>query len=150
MLKTVRTCTGAILLIALISSCNSNANKQQEPQLMKITAYPETRKEEKTLDFFGTAVSDPYLWLENDTSAETGVWVKAQNQVSRNYLDSIPFRKKIVVEDKVVSSPAKDFGCIIQIRKAGSGAFNNLIRGVLRIDGDILHKAEYSKPIFPA
>lgn len=85
------TASAALLFIA----CNNATHTTPAPQLMKISSYPETRKEEKTLDFFGTPVSDPYLWLENDTSAETGAWVKAQNALTRSYLDSIPFRKKL-------------------------------------------------------
>lgn len=77
-----------------LSSCGGETKKEIKPR-MKIEKYPESRKEEQQLDFFGTQVSDPYLWLENDTSAETGSWVDAQIAVTRNYLDSIPFRKKI-------------------------------------------------------
>lgn len=77
-----------------LSSCGGETKKEIKPR-MKIEKYPESRKEEQQLDFFGTQVSDPYLWLENDTSAETGAWVDAQIAVTRNYLDSIPFRKKI-------------------------------------------------------
>ncbi|MEZ5174461.1 MAG: prolyl oligopeptidase family serine peptidase [Bacteroidia bacterium] len=41
-------------------------------------------------------VKDPYRWLENDTSAETAEsWVKAQNEVSRSFLNKIPYRDKI-------------------------------------------------------
>ena len=47
-----------------------------------------------TDDYHGTKVSDPYRWLENDTSAETGAWVKAQNKVTFDYLDQIPYRNK--------------------------------------------------------
>ncbi len=57
--------------------------------------YPTTEKVEHTDDYFGQEVSDPYRWLENDTSAETGAWVKAQNEVTFNYLASIPYREKI-------------------------------------------------------
>jgi prolyl oligopeptidase len=89
-----------VLLIASsgtipLSGCVSKTTENPTKNLMKISSYPETRKEEKTLSFFGTEVSDPYLWLENDTSAETGAWVKTQNALTRNYLDSIPFRKKL-------------------------------------------------------
>lgn len=62
---------------------------------MKITSYPVTQKKDSTLNFFGTPVSDPYLWLEDDNSAETMAWVDEQNKVTRSYIDSIPFRKKI-------------------------------------------------------
>jgi prolyl oligopeptidase len=54
--------------------------------------YPTTNKG-KTVDvYFDTKVADPYRWLEDDKSAETGAWVKAQNKVTYDYLDQIPFR----------------------------------------------------------
>lgn len=58
--------------------------------------YPETRKDATVVDdYFGTEVADPYRWLENDTSAETGDWVKAQNEVTFGYLEQIPYRNDI-------------------------------------------------------
>jgi len=54
--------------------------------------YPKTKKVEQFDNYFGTKVADPYRWLENDTSAETSAWVKAQNKVTFSYLDQIPFR----------------------------------------------------------
>jgi prolyl oligopeptidase len=57
--------------------------------------YPVTKKVDTVDHYFGTAVKDPYRWLENDTSAETAEWVKAQNEVTFGYLDKIPYRKEI-------------------------------------------------------
>ena len=54
--------------------------------------YPETKKGETVDIYFDTKVNDPYRWLEDDKSAETGAWVKAQNKVTYGYLDKIPFR----------------------------------------------------------
>ncbi len=45
--------------------------------------------------YFGTDVPDPYRWLEDDMSTETGEWVKAQNKVTFSYLNQIPFREEI-------------------------------------------------------
>ena len=58
-------------------------------------AYPETKKEVVKDTYFGTDVNDPYRWLEDDRSAETGAWVKAQNEVTFGYLSQIPFRNQI-------------------------------------------------------
>jgi prolyl oligopeptidase len=55
--------------------------------------YPATRKTSQVDDYNGTSVPDPYRWLENDTSADTKSWVKAENQVTFDYLDKIPFRQ---------------------------------------------------------
>jgi prolyl oligopeptidase len=57
--------------------------------------YPETRKDDVKDVYFGTSVSDPYRWLEDDRSDETAKWVEAQNQVTFGYLNQIPFRNSI-------------------------------------------------------
>ena len=57
--------------------------------------YPVTKKVDVTDDYFGTAVEDPYRWLENDTSEETAEWVKAQNKVTFAYLEKLPYREEI-------------------------------------------------------
>ncbi len=57
--------------------------------------YPQTRKVEQVDDYHGTKVADPYRWLEDDNSAETLAWVTAQNQVTQNYLEQIPYRSQI-------------------------------------------------------
>lgn len=57
--------------------------------------YPPTRKTDSTDVYFGKKVADPYRWLEDDRSAETGVWVQAQNDVTFSYLNAIPARESI-------------------------------------------------------
>jgi prolyl oligopeptidase len=82
------------VVAASIIGCNNKQVSTITP-LMTIKEYPVTAKEEKTLDFFGTPVSDPYMWLENDTAANTEDWVNRQIALTSGYLDSIPFRQKI-------------------------------------------------------
>ena len=57
--------------------------------------YPKTHKGNSEYSHFGTTVKDPYRWLEDDLSAETKDWVKAQNKVTNAYLNQIPFRDQI-------------------------------------------------------
>jgi prolyl oligopeptidase len=57
--------------------------------------YPSVKKENVIDDYHGTKVADPYRWLENDTAAEVEAWVKMQNKITFDYLEKIPFRKKI-------------------------------------------------------
>jgi prolyl oligopeptidase len=57
--------------------------------------YPETHKGNTIDQYFGTAVKDPFRWLEDDRSEETKKWVMAQNEVTFDYLNRIPFREKI-------------------------------------------------------
>jgi len=82
------------VVAAALIGCN-NKQVSTQAQLMTIKEYPVTAKEEKLLDFFGTEVSDPYMWLENDTAANTADWVNRQIALTSGYLDSIPFRQKI-------------------------------------------------------
>ena len=57
--------------------------------------YPVTRKDAISDDYFGTQVPDPYRWLEDDLSPETAEWVAAQNSVTQDFLQQIPFRGAI-------------------------------------------------------
>ena len=57
--------------------------------------YPEAFKVEQTDEYFGTVVADPYRWMEDDNAPEVAAWVRAQNQVTEDYLSRIPFRDKL-------------------------------------------------------
>lgn len=54
--------------------------------------YPAARKTDQADNYFGTTVSDPYRWFEDDKSEETKAWVAAENKVTFGYLDKIPYR----------------------------------------------------------
>ncbi len=75
----------------MLSSCN-NETKTNSNEPLK---YPETKKCDTVDNYFGTAVADPYRWLEDDFSDETANWVKAQNEVTNNYLAKISYRDKM-------------------------------------------------------
>ena len=57
--------------------------------------YPVTKKIDHVDTYHGVQVPDPYRWLEDDNSAETAAWVKAENEVTFAYLDRIPFRRAL-------------------------------------------------------
>src|SRR5450432_3978593 len=57
--------------------------------------YPATKKVDTVDTYFGTAVPDPYRWLEDDRAADTKAWVKAENMVTQEYLSQIPYRDAI-------------------------------------------------------
>ncbi len=57
--------------------------------------YPNARKTDQVDTYHGTQVADPYRWLEDDRSAETADWVKAENTVTFDYLAQIPYRKQL-------------------------------------------------------
>ncbi len=76
-----------ILLFAFVGCV-----KVQKPSFQ----YPETRKDTMVVDdYFGTAVADPYRWLEDDNSDETADWVTRQNDLTFSYLKGLPNRDKI-------------------------------------------------------
>lgn len=77
----------------LMASCGGG-NPENEVEMVQLT-YPETRKDQVVEDYFGTAVDDPYRWLEDDMSDETAAWVAAQNKVTRSFLDQIPYREDL-------------------------------------------------------
>src|SRR5436190_3366275 len=66
-----------------------------KPEPVSVSKYPETYKSDVVDTLFGTAVPDPYRWLENDTTKETANWVAKQNEVTFGFLKSIPFRDAI-------------------------------------------------------
>lgn len=75
-------------LIMAVSSTLATFGQNQNINMK----YPQTKKGETVDVYFDNKIVDPYRWLEDDKSAETGAWVKAQNEVTYNYLSQIPFR----------------------------------------------------------
>lgn len=57
--------------------------------------YPRTRKCEQVDVYHGVNVADPYRWLEDESSEETREWIKAQNNLTKEYFEAIPYRNKI-------------------------------------------------------
>ncbi len=81
-----------IILIMVLSASIVSFGQSQNGSLIK---YPPTKKGETVDVYFDTKVADPYRWLEDDKSAETASWVKAQNVVTYDYLSKIPFREAL-------------------------------------------------------
>jgi prolyl oligopeptidase len=87
--------------------------------------YPETRKDNVTDNYFGTDIADPYRWLEDDNSEETGDWVKRQNEVTFAYLNQLPGRELInsrlteLMDYPKVSPPFKRAGKYFYSRNDG-------------------------------
>lgn len=99
-MRMVLTAVAASVLMAC--SPQQSAEQAQEPQTEQQAQqesaqmqYPETRKGDVVDTYFETEIADPYRWLEDDRSEETENWVKAQNEVTFEHLENIPFREKI-------------------------------------------------------
>lgn len=69
--------------------------KEETKEEAIVLKYPVTKQVDTVNTYFGTEVKDPYRWLEDDKSAETAAWVKAENEVTFGYLEKIPFRKEM-------------------------------------------------------
>lgn len=54
--------------------------------------YPQAKTVESSSNYFGHEVAEPYAWLENDTSSQTEAWVKAENQLTQQFIQKIPCR----------------------------------------------------------
>ncbi len=78
----------ATIAMTALSSCDNVMKIKHLP-------YPETERGNVTDNYFGTEVADPYRWLEDDNSEATAAWVKAENEVTFDYLSKIPFREAI-------------------------------------------------------
>ena len=68
-----------------LSACEQSSMNQDT-----VFTYPNTEQNPVVDVYFGTEVTDPYRWLEDDMSAATGAWVDAQNAVTFAYLDTLP------------------------------------------------------------
>jgi prolyl oligopeptidase len=87
--------------------------------------YPTTKKE-NIIDFYhGSAIPDPYRWLEFDTAENVTNWVKMQNQITQNYLNQIPYRNQIKNRLKTiwnypkVSPPVKKGNVYFSFKNSG-------------------------------
>ena len=98
------------LSMLFVFSCRTTVDEQRQTPLV----YPETQQKDHIDTYHGTDVPDPYQWLEDDLSEETGQWVEAQNEVTFGFLEKIPFR--IALQDRIeqlmdyerVSAPFKE------------------------------------------
>lgn len=80
----------------MLQSCADKTASYDFPAIP--VTYPATAQDSTVDTYFGQTVADPYRWLENDTSAQTEAWVKAQNEVTFGYLEKVPFRGHIQKE----------------------------------------------------
>ena len=90
----------SVLVTSLLAGCSGSGSEQTASATTSAKQalnfmYPETKKGTVSDTYFGTDVADPYRWLEDDRSEETGAWVKAENKVTFDYLAQIPYRDQL-------------------------------------------------------
>ena len=106
-----------LVLSTIMMSVSCNKKSSGVPKV----EYPETKKCDTVDHYFGTAVPDPYRWLEDDYSEETANWVKAQNAVTDKFLSQIPFREKMKQHLKDLLNYPKE-GAVAAAKKDADGA----------------------------
>jgi prolyl oligopeptidase len=81
----------AILATLALTACSRNDSGTS------LIQYPDTVKIDHTDTYHGTAVADPYRWLEDDVRESKAVkqWVDKQNQTTFAYLGTIEEREAI-------------------------------------------------------
>ena len=94
----------SILTVSLLAACGGEPKTDAVTQPNAVTmtetakaplSYPQTAKGSVVDSYFEQSIADPYRWLEDDRSSETEAWVKAQNKVTFDYLEQIPYREQI-------------------------------------------------------
>ena len=84
-----------LVLVAVCYGIGYGCGRVLKSMFTKSIEYPQTAREQVVDNYFGTEVADPYRWLEDDNSEATAAWVKEQNKVTFDYLNSLPSREKI-------------------------------------------------------
>ncbi|WP_420643964.1 prolyl oligopeptidase family serine peptidase [Candidatus Leptofilum sp.] len=56
--------------------------------------YPTAAKADVVDDYHGTAVADPYRWLENPKDPATIAWVEAQNELTQSIMAELPVHRQ--------------------------------------------------------
>ena len=92
--KTVVICA-ALFGVAYLAGYGIGRGIRKIKDMSENLKYPETAREGVVDNYHGTEIADPYRWLEDDNSERTAAWVKAQNEVTFGYLNSLPQREAI-------------------------------------------------------
>jgi prolyl oligopeptidase len=74
--------------LALLAICCTLATAQAAPPAAPVRLVTDT--------YFGTAVPDPYRYLENARDPDVARWMKAQAEYTRQTLDRIPGRAALL------------------------------------------------------
>ncbi len=81
-----RFATAALLSLLIMNS------PAQDTRSNTIPSYPKPHVIAQTDNYFGTAVTDPYRWMEDLDAPETKAWVEAENAVTADYFKPLTYR----------------------------------------------------------
>lgn len=112
----------ATAIFCLLLAAGQGRSNEEMPM-----TYPETKEVEVIDEYFGTAITDPYRWLENDIKEDRAVaqWVEAQNTASSRHISSLPgrdaFRDRLAAlfNHEQLTSPFKRGGDYFFTRRRG-------------------------------
>jgi len=79
----------ALLAARLLAQDNPAQNA------MNVPPAPVTRMDNVTDDYFGTKVTDPFRWLEDQKSPETRAWIDKENNYTNSILSKLPGREAL-------------------------------------------------------
>ena len=79
----------------MLASLGLDAQAQGSAEMISAPAYPASKMVDQQDDYHGVRVADPYRWLEDANSIDTGAWVAAQNSLTQSYLARTPGRDAI-------------------------------------------------------
>ena len=79
-----------LTVLAIAVTCSTGAYQDVEP-----LTYPQSKRVDHVDDYHGQLVPDPYRWLESSDSEEVRAWIKAQQEVTNEYLNSIGGKNRI-------------------------------------------------------
>src|ERR1700690_2606038 len=102
---------GLILLLPLLALLLVRSPRARAAEAGARTPYPPSRTVDVTDVLHSVPGTDPYRWLEDATSPEVLAWMKAQDDLTRQRLASLPGRDAIASRLKelfyfdVVSAP---------------------------------------------
>lgn len=89
-------------------------------------SYPETKRSDHVDSYHGTQVADPYRWLERSAhTPEVRAWIETQNELTFDYLKTIPAREHILERLTELwdypknGAPLKKGGRYFQFRNSG-------------------------------
>jgi prolyl oligopeptidase len=82
-------------ILVTIAQVNLSAEVLGMVKAKRDLHYPVTKRQDFVETLHGLNMPDPYRWLEDLDSEETRMWIEAQNTLTYNYLDDIPYRAQI-------------------------------------------------------